>query len=77
MLEVQRRAETQLRRSPVGKLVHVEVALTEGSVTLRWWIDRDALATAMRADGRYLLATNDPSLTPALMLARYRDKSLS
>jgi hypothetical protein len=41
---------------------------------LRWWIDRTALAEAMRADGRYLLATNDPHLTPAQMLARHRDK---
>jgi hypothetical protein len=28
----------------------------------------------MRADGRYLLATNEPGLTPARMLALYRDK---
>jgi len=73
--EVQRRAETQLRHSPVGKLVRVEASLTsEGGVTLRWWVDRAALAEAMRADGRYLLVTNDPSLTPARMLALYRDK---
>jgi transposase len=74
-LEVQRRAETQLRRSPVGKLVRVEAISTpEGTLTLRWWIDRTALAEAMRADGRYLLATNDPNLMPVQMLARYRDK---
>jgi transposase len=74
-LEVQRRAETQLRRSPVGKLVRVEATATpEGTPTLRWWIDRPGLANAMRADGRYLLATNDPHLTPVQMLARYRDK---
>ncbi len=74
-LEVQRRAETQLRRSPVGHLVHVEATATpEGPPTLRWWIDRQALAEAMRADGRYLLATNDPNSTPVQMLANYRDK---
>jgi len=74
-LEVQRRAETQLRRSSVGKFVRVEATSTpEGTLTLRWWIDRPALTDAMRADGRYLLATNDPRLTPAQMLARYRDK---
>jgi transposase len=73
--EVQRRAETQLRRSPVGKLLRVEAAGTpDGQVTLRWWVDRAALAEAMRADGRYLLVTNDASLTPARMLALYRDK---
>jgi hypothetical protein len=74
-LEVQRRAETQLRRSPVGQLVRVQATSTpEGTPTLRWWIDCPALTDAMRADGRYLLATNDPNLTPAQMLARYRDK---
>lgn len=72
---VQRRAETQLRHSPVGKLTRIEVSATpEGTPTLRWWIDREALAAAMRADGRYLLVTNDASLTPARMLALYRDK---
>jgi transposase len=75
--EVQRRAETQLRHSRVGKLVRLEVTATsEGTPTLRWWIDRDALAAAMRADGRYLLVTNDPSLTPSRRLALYRDKDI-
>ena len=74
-LEVQRRAETQLRRSPVGQLVRVEAtSAPDGTPLLRWWIDRTALAKAMRADGRYVLATNDPNLTPLQMLARYRDK---
>lgn len=73
--EVQRRAETQLRHSPVGKLTRIEVSATPaGTPTLRWWIDREALATAMRADGRYLLVTNDARLTPARRLALYRDK---
>jgi transposase len=74
-IEVQRRAETQLRHSSVGKLVRVEATSTpDGLPTLRWWIDRPTLAEAMRADGRYLLATNDPHLTPTQMLACYRDK---
>lgn len=74
-LEVQRRAETQLRHSSVGKLVRAEATQTpEGIITLRWWVGREALAVAMRADGRYLLVTNDPGLTPAQMLALYRDK---
>jgi transposase len=74
-LEVQRRAETQLRHSSVGKLVRAEASRTlDGGVTLRWWVDREALASAMRADGRYLLVTNDPGLTPTQMLALYRDK---
>lgn len=73
--EVQRRAETQLRRSPVGKLVRLAAtASPDGSVSLRWWIDREALAAVQRTDGRYVLVTNDPSLTPTRMLALYRDK---
>jgi len=73
--EVQRRAETQLRHSAVGHLVKVEVIATpDAGVSLRWWVDRDALAEAMRADGRYLLVTNDFGLTPRRMLALYRDK---
>ncbi len=73
--EVQRRAETQLRRSPVGKWVRVEAAVSpDGHVTLRWWVDREALAAVLRTDGRYVLVTNDPSLTPTRMLALYRDK---
>ena len=76
-LEVQRRAETQLRHSPVGKLAHAEATQTaEGVVSLRGWIDREALAAAMRADGRYLLVTNDPALTSTQMLARYREKDI-
>jgi hypothetical protein len=74
-LEVQRRAATQLRHSSVGKLVRGEATPTpDGGVTLHWWVEREALAVAMRADGRYLLVTNDPGLTPAQMLALYRDK---
>lgn len=73
--EVQRRTETQLRHSPVGKLVRAEASLAaDGTVHLRWQVDRQALAAAMRADGRYLLATNDPRLTARRMLALYRDK---
>jgi hypothetical protein len=73
--EVQQRAETQRRRSPVGHLVHVAAQPSaDGVVRLCWAVDRDALAQAMQADGRYLLVTNDPTLTPARMLALYRDK---
>ena len=76
-LEVQRRAETQLRHSPVGQFVRVAAtADATATITLHWWVDRDALAAAMRADGRYLLVTNDPNLTPTRMLGLYRDKDV-
>ena len=46
----------------------------EGQVRLRWWVDRYALWQAMQRDGRYLLVTNDWSLSPQPMLALYRQK---
>jgi hypothetical protein len=46
----------------------------EGGVDLRWWIDTDALWHAMQTDGRYLLATNDWTLTPGRMFELYRAK---
>ncbi len=72
--QVQARAETRLRHSPVGKLMRVEAYEVDGRVQLRWWVDREALREAMQQDGRYLLVTNDFSLAPAQMLALYRAK---
>jgi hypothetical protein len=72
---VQKRAETRLRNSPVGKLVQAEAYLTpEGQVALHWWIDAEAWSTARRADGRYLLVTNHLTLSYQRMLALYREK---
>ena len=73
--EVQARADTCLRHSPVGHLMSAEAHPAEdGSVRLRWWVNRAALQSAMRADGRYLLVTNDAQLAPARMLELYRAK---
>jgi transposase len=72
---VQQRANTQLKKSPAGKLMRAEAyADEEGQVRLRWWVDRYALWQAMQRDGRYLLVTNDWSLSPERMLALYRQK---
>jgi len=72
---VQQRAETQLRHSPVGKLVRVEAYTDEqGRIGLRWGIDHDALRQAGEHDGRYLLVTNDWRLSPRRMFELYRDK---
>lgn len=73
--EVQARAATCLRRSPVGRLVYATVAETAtGAVDLRWTVDRLALFKAMQHDGRYLLVTNDWQLGPQRMLELYRSK---
>jgi transposase len=72
---VQQRANTQLRKSPAGKFMRAEAYANElGQVCLRWWVDRYTLWQAMQRDGRYLLVTNDWSLSPRRMLALYRQK---
>ena len=46
----------------------------QGQVCLRWWVDFYPLWQAMQRDGRYLLVTNNWSLSPQKMLALYRKK---
>jgi transposase len=72
--QVQQRAETRCRRSPVGRLMQVWTTVENGQVSLHWAINQEALLAEMRRDGRYLLVTNDPNLTPSRMLALYRRK---
>lgn len=72
--EVCQRVATQLKRSPVGQLVGVQVTSREGKLSLHWWIDANALQAAGRGDGRFLLVTNDFRLSDAEMLALYRQK---
>jgi transposase len=72
---VQQRAETQLRQSSVGQFMQVRAYADEdGQVRLQWWVDRYALWQAMQRDGRYLLVTNDWTLSPRQMLTLYRQK---
>jgi len=72
---VQKRANTVLKNSPVGKFMRAEAYTDEqGQICLRWWIDRQALLLAMRKDGRYLLVTNDWSLPSQRMFDLYREK---
>ncbi len=72
---VQKRANTQLKKSPAGKFMRAEAyADAAGQVHLRSWVDGYALWQAMQRDGRYLLVTNDWSLSPQRMVALYRQK---
>jgi hypothetical protein len=72
---VQKRANTVLKNSPVGKFMRAEAYTDErGQIRLRWWIDRYTLLLAMQKDGRYILVTNDWSLSPQRMFDLYCDK---
>jgi transposase len=72
---VQKRAETQLKQSSVGKFMQAQAYEDEsGQVCLRWWVTRYLLWQAMQQDGRYLLVTNDWNLSARKMLALYRQK---
>jgi transposase len=73
--DVQARAATCLRHSPVGHLLFATVEQTaSGAVDLHWAVDRRALFKAMQHDGRYLLVTNDWHLAPRRILELYRSK---
>ena len=73
--ELRQRAATQLRHSPVGNLVLVTVSTSaEGKLELGWKVDSAAWHLAGKADGRYLLVTNDPKLSYREMLSLYRQK---
>ena len=72
---VQKRAETQLKQSSVGKFMQARAYADEdGQVRLRWWVNFYPLWQTMQRDGRYLLVTNDWTLSPQEMLSLYRQK---
>lgn len=72
---VQRRVNSKLRASNVGKFMQVNVYEPPGGgVNLHWQLDTEALAQKERLDGRYLLVTNDWSLSHQQMFQLYRDK---
>jgi transposase len=72
---VERRVQARLRDSGVGHLMSVTASQTEtGQVDLHWQIDTYALWQAEQRDGRYLLVTNDWSLSHQQMFQLYRAK---
>jgi len=75
MKNIENKAKRILKKSPVGKLMRVEAFLNnDGKVQLQGAIDTYALRKAMQRDGRYLLVTNDQSLSDKRMLELYREK---
>lgn len=72
---IQRSANARCRDSKVGHLMTISVYETAaGSVNLYWQLDQAALYQAEQKDGRYLLVTNDWSLSHQQMFALYRQK---
>jgi transposase len=72
--QVRARAETQLRRSMVGQFVTVKAEQQGQRIVLTWHVNGPKLRQAQEQDGRYLLVTNDPTLSYAKMFDLYRAK---
>ncbi len=72
---LQRSVNARCRASKVDHLMQVTLYETAaGSINLHWQIDAAALHQVQEKDGRYLLVTNDWSLSHQEMFARYRQK---
>ncbi len=72
---VQRKVNARCRASKAGRLMMVNVYETaDGTVNLHWQVDRQALYQAEQKDGRYLLVTNEWTLSHQEMFQLYRDK---
>jgi transposase len=71
-------AEEQIQKQvlgqPGGEFIQVDLSGEDGRLTLHWHLDRTALKQAMRLDGKFLLVTNDRTLSGAQMVARYGEK---
>jgi transposase len=72
---VKRRVQGCLKASPVGGLMACSVSVTEaGQVDLTWQLDTYTLWQLEQRDGRYLLVTNDYTLSHQEMFRLYRAK---
>ena len=71
-------AEEQIRKQvltqPGGEFIQVDLSGEDGHLTLSWQIDSRALKQAMVLDGKFLLVTNDRTLSSAEMIAHYGEK---
>jgi len=72
---IKRRVNARLRASKTGHLMDTTVYQTStGKVNMTWQINKSLLAQEERLDGRYLLVTNDWSLSHQEMFRLYREK---
>ena len=73
---VDKRVATLLRRHPARPFVTVTVGPGEPGPTLSWTRQADALAAAAALDGRYVLGTNEWSLTADDQLAASKQRDV-
>jgi transposase len=73
---VEKRVATLLRRHPARSYVTVTVASGEAGPTLSWSRAAATLAAAAILDGRYVLGTNDPTLTADEQLATSKQRDV-
>lgn len=72
---IRRSANARCKESKAGRFMSISVYQTDdGQVDLQWQIDTDTLWKAEEKDGRYLLVTNDWSLSHPEIFALYREK---
>lgn len=82
---VRRTVNARLKKSGVSQFILVSlvekslpedkpIPKTEPRLSLHWQLNQQALAQAQHRDGRYLLVTNDRSLSPSDMFRLYRQK---
>jgi len=72
---VTRRVNARLNASKVGHLMETTVYETPtGQVNMFWQVNQSLLAQKERLDGRYMLVTNDWSLSHHKMFRLYREK---
>lgn len=72
---IQRSANARCRDAKVGHLMTISVYETAaGRVNLHWQLNHEALYQVEKKDGRYLLVTNNWSLSHQEMFALYRQK---
>lgn len=66
--------QKQVLSKPGGEFLQVDLDGEDSHLTLGWRIDVAALKQAMLLDGKFLLVTNDRTLSGAEMVARYGEK---
>lgn len=73
---VEKRVATVLRRHPARPYLTVTVGAGPTGPTLAWQRDEAALAAAAALDGRYVLGTNDGTLSADTMLAASKQRDV-